>query len=137
MASLALAIQDAIADALIGIETTDDAGATIVVPVHGDVPDDAAFPYVEIGQQSKVPIDDYDETLDLHVIYLSVWSRYRGKAQVLTVLAAMEQRLHDRQLLLASGSCVSCRVSNQVANREPDNVTYQGAMTVQVIAVAG
>jgi Protein of unknown function (DUF3168) len=152
MASIALEIQKAIVDLLAGltVESAQTGGVpnsdgstfsdgsiyepTDPVPVYDHAPENASYPFVALSSQNETPLDTLDAFYAQHTIYLSVWSSYRGQAQVLTIMSSIHDRLHMASLTLATGDSLLCRVTSQIASREPDGITYQGAMIITVIA---
>ncbi len=138
MADLELAVQKAVIGALAGMTAPGIvAGSTANVPVYDHQPENAAFPFVAISGQVTAADDAYDATMEQHTIYLAVWSMYRGQRQVASILREMRTRLHRAVLTLEIGEFVMCRVTAQTINPEPDDISYQGSMTVVVTASEG
>lgn len=134
MADITLAIQKAIIGKLAGITAPGAQGGMATVPIYDHQPENAAFPFVVISGQGVAPDDAYDALYSQHTIYLSIWSLYRGQRQALAIMSAIFDRLHNADLTLEAGESLLCRVTSQLTNREPDDITYQGAMTITVIA---
>ena len=110
------------------------AGTDVPVPVWDHQPENTSIPFVTLGGHARVAIDTLDAELGRHAVYLAVWSQYRGQRQVLAIMSEIRERLHNVMLSLESGECLLCRVTSQLSNPEPDDITYQGAMTITVIA---
>lgn len=136
MADLPWAIQKSILVALAGITAPGRQGGSDDCPVYDHQPENAAFPFVVIASQTAVPDDTLDAEMSVHTVYLSIWSLYRGQRQVLAIMSEIHDRLHNASLALEVGESVLCRVTSRLTTREPDDITYQGAMTIQVIAAA-
>lgn len=134
MADIALAIQKAVIAKLAGITAPGAQGGTSDVPVYDHQPENAPFPFIVVSGQGVAPLDTLDSLYSQHTIYLSVWSLYRGQRQALAIMGVIFERLHDTALALEEGESLLCRVTSQLMNREPDDITYQGAMTITVIA---
>lgn len=135
MADLSLELQKAIVSALQGMTAPSKSGAgTIAVGVHDDMPQDAPLPCVSLSGQAVADDDTLDGEQTRHTIYLTVWSDYRGQRQVLHIMGEIKARLHNAHLDLDDGEAISCRVPNRVSTPEPDGITYQGAVTVEIIA---
>lgn len=81
-----------------------DAGLTGVIAqrVYDEVPGDAAFPYVTVGDVVEVPDDAHDRQGLTATLTLHIWSRYRGYAEALMILGHLD-RLFDRQPLAVDG----------------------------------
>lgn len=130
----ALAVQKAILGALASLTApASDGGAAVAVPVYDHTPEGAAFPHVSLDGHQTTPADDLASRMDRHTVYLTVWSLYRGKRQVLAICAAVHAALHEAALVLESGALVSCRVQSVLVRRDADEQTYQGSMTVAVV----
>ena len=70
----------------------------MITGVHDHVPQDAAFPYVTMGESTArdwgaAGVTGVEATLTLHV-----WSRSRGRKQVKQVMAEIHRILHDADL---------------------------------------
>lgn len=102
-------------------------------PVHDGVPDDSPFPYVTIDSSIADEADFLASRKDQRFLYLSVWSQYRGQKEVHEIMSAIDALLHNQPLPLTTGHVVSMQVKRKQTNREPDGVTYQGAVTLRVI----
>lgn len=134
MADPAHAIQKAIVAALAGITVVGDGGATVAVPVYDHPPQDAALPYIGLAGKAVASADTYDSELQIVSVYLAVWSNYRGQRHVDQIQGAIHARLHRARLVLEAGHAISCRVAARTLTEEPDGLTYQGAMTITVVA---
>ncbi|MEL6375052.1 MAG: DUF3168 domain-containing protein [Pseudomonadota bacterium] len=135
MADLTWAVQKAVHGALAGITAPGrEEGAPVACPTYDHQPENAPFPFIVLSGQNVVPDDTLDADGSIHTLYLSIWSQYRGQRQVLAIMASIADRLHNARLLLDVGCALSCRVRNRLTSREPDDITYQGAMTIQIIA---
>ncbi len=134
MADLLTPIQNAILAALAGMTAPAKTGGTVAVGCYSDRPRDAAMPFVAIDGTSMTPDDVMDADILRTSTVVSVWSEYPGHAQVNAILGAMRDRLHNATLALASGQSISCRVTALLTQREQDNVSYHGTMTIEVIA---
>lgn len=103
------------------------------VPVYDAVPMRTAYPYVTIDSEiilNATPVSG--RTRANRLIYLSVWSNYPGQAEVKRIMASISAALDRHQLALASGRAFGLSVESMRTNREPDGVTYQGAIALRV-----
>lgn len=108
----------------------------VSVPVWDAVPHASDYPYVCID--SMMSVDDPYLTLPVttRYVYLSVWSRNHGQAEVLEILGQISQ-INETPLDLASGYVVSVRVERTQTVRDADNLTYQGQCTLRIITQHG
>ncbi|MEM1142728.1 MAG: DUF3168 domain-containing protein [Pseudomonadota bacterium] len=97
------------------------------------VPQDANYPYVTLDSM----ISSEEEYLTLRAqtrfVYLGVWSRKNGQAEIMQIMADIDSALHEQPLTLSTGHAVSVRVERTRTVREPDNLTYQGQVTLRIV----
>ncbi|WP_127078361.1 DUF3168 domain-containing protein [Rhodomicrobium lacus] len=115
-----------------------DALTTALAPVavYDDAPQDVPFPFVEFQAHQTLPhapgaplSGDFAQ----HTVWLGVWSSYRGKKEVLGIIASIREALHDKPLTLAAGAAVLCQITAEETRRDADGVTQMGAVTVRVL----
>lgn len=104
------------------------------VPVFDHEPINREPPFVGFSGKVIAQNDTFDAELQTVSLYLSVWSNYRGQRQVDAIQAAIHSRLHRARLELEEGHAIMCRVAGRTVSLEPDGLTYQGAMTIEVMA---
>lgn len=107
--------------------------AALSVPVYDAVPMDTPYPYVTIDNEiatNDTPISGRKRASRL--LYLSVWSDYRGQAEVKRINAEIESALDRHPLILSAGRAFGVTVERMSTNREPDGITYQGSVTVRI-----
>lgn len=107
--------------------------AELSCPVYDGAPLDAPKPYVSIDSEVVANSDFLASRRDTRLFYLSVWSAKQGQAEVKQVMAEVDAALHERPMSLETGRVISVRVDRKQSNREPDGVTYQGAVTLRII----
>lgn len=108
--------------------------AELSVPVYDAVPMDTPYPYVIIDSElmrNASPLNGRKRASRL--IYLSVWSDYRGQAEVKRLNAEIEAALDARPLVLTDGRAFGVRVERMGTNRDADGLTYQGSVTVRLM----
>jgi hypothetical protein len=106
---------------------------TGVATVYDAVPQGATYPYVVIDSQEIVPFDPFNSRRDERFVYLSVWSQYRGQKEVLNILSLIDSALHRKKLPIDEGRIAMVYVTDKRTMREPDNLTFQGAIKVRLI----
>lgn len=138
MADVALALQKAIAAALAGmaVPSAVTGKSNVTISMVDSAPDNAPWPHVVLERHEVEPQDAFEATESQHTIDLEVWSQYRGSRQVQAILTQMRDRLHNTTPALEAGQCMSLRVTHEFTAREPDAVTYKGAMTLTAITAA-
>lgn len=107
--------------------------------VYDDVPENAAFPHVEIGERQIIPDDTnvgaHGEASDDGVsdfIDLHIWSRYRGDKEVLEIFNTIHTRLHGVSLLVAGRAGALSWVRNFRSFNDPDGQTRHGVVSVEI-----
>lgn len=127
------AVQKAIYQALNNVITINGSPG-VQVRVYDRVPTDAAYPYVTIDSQFVAPADFLNSRKDERFVYLNIWSQYKGQKEVLEIYGEIERLLHQKRLPLDTGTMVRAYVRTANTQREPDNETFMGRVTVRVIA---
>jgi hypothetical protein len=125
MSDPGLALQKALFDKL---------SSGLTVPVFDAVPDKTPYPYVTLDYEvadNTTPISG--KKRENRLFYLSVWSDYKGQAEVKRINSEIAAALDEVPLPLSTGTAVSVRVLRTSTNREPDGVTYMGSVTLRII----
>ncbi|KGK24793.1 DUF3168 domain-containing protein [Pseudomonas plecoglossicida] len=107
--------------------------AEVSCPVFDGAPMDQPMPYVSLDSEVSIPSDILSKRRDTRLIYLSVWSRFRGQEEVKRIMAEIDAAVHQRPLPLETGRVISIRVDRKQALRENDGETYQGSVTLRVL----
>jgi hypothetical protein len=108
-------------------------GSAPVVPVYDFVPQGTEYPYVTIDYQDDSNADFLSARKTGKIMYLSVWSDYRGQKEVLEIMSRIDTALHQKELVLSSGRIAQMRILSKRTNREPDGLTYMGQVRLQVL----
>ena len=109
--------------------------AEVSVPIYDSVPMDTPYPYVTIDSEQATNTSVISGRKRANrIVYLSVWSNYRGQAEVKRINAEIEAALDERPLTLSDGRAVSVRVERMGTNRDADGETYQGSVTLRIIS---
>lgn len=125
MSDTGLALQKALFEKL---------SASLTVPVFDDVPEGTPCPYVTLDYEvadNATPISG--KKRETRLFYLSVWSDYKGQAEVKRINGEIAAALDEVPLPLRTGTAVSVRVIRTGTTREPDGVTYMGSVTLRII----
>lgn len=100
--------------------------------VYDGVPQNAAYPYVVIDSGQSGNEDFTNGRMERRFIYLSVWSRSPGQAEVMGIIEEIDG-IHNTALALDTGDAGSIRVERKHTTREPDNLTFVGHVTLRII----
>lgn len=107
--------------------------ASLSTTVYDDVPQNAAFPYVVIGDDTSIPLDDdcgsgFESTITLHV-----WSIYKGRKQVKDIMGAIYAALHRQDLTITGGYLITMNFDYQDSFLDPDGVTRHGVIRFRLL----
>lgn len=80
--------------------------AALSVPVYDDVPQDATFPYVTIGEDTVADRGTKAEAGQEFTVTVHAWSRQRGRKEAKEILGQIYAALHE-QALTVTGFGVS------------------------------
>jgi hypothetical protein len=125
MSDPGLALQKALFDKL---------SASLTVPVFDAVPAKTPYPYVTLDYEvadNTTPVSG--KKRENRLFYLSVWSSYKGQAEVKRINGEIADAVDEVPLPLSTGTAVSVRVIRTETTREPDGVTYMGSVTLRII----
>jgi len=117
------ALKTAIYNALSGISA----------PVYDHVPQGGAFPYVVIDYMDAANAEFLNNRKEQILVYLSVYSTYRGQTEVFDIMSEIDTIMHNNRLSLSSGRLASMRVLAKDTNREPDGITYMGRVRLSAL----
>lgn len=107
--------------------------AVLACDVWDAVPQGSPYPYVTIDSSIAAPVGFLTLPADTRFVYLGVWSRVMGQAEVIRIMADIRDGLHEQPLLMGTGEVVSVRVERTRTVRESDNLTYMGQVTLRII----
>lgn len=103
----------------------------VTASVYDAVPQDASYPYIVLDGDQVINSDFTNERMDLRYVYISIWSRAYGSAEVKTIIGEIDA-INETPLTLDSGELVSVRVERTHTNREPDTLTFMGHVTLRI-----
>ncbi|OUM34750.1 hypothetical protein B8W72_09815 [Pseudomonas putida] len=107
--------------------------AEVSCPVFDGAPMNQAMPYVSLDSEVSVSSDILNKRRDTRLIYLSVWSSFKGQEEVKRIMAEVDAAVHQRPLPIETGRVISIRVDRKHAQRDADGETYQGSVTLRVL----
>lgn len=131
MPTAATALRAAIHDALVA-----DGALTAVLGgprVYDEVPGDAVFPYVTLGDDRIADASTGTEPGEEHQLTLHGWSRQGGHREAHEIAGALLQALDDAPLSLAGYDLVNLRFAVADIRREADGRTYHALVRFQAV----
>lgn len=108
---------------------------TLMGMVQGvyDQPDqNAAFPYITIGEDTNVPDDLLVATGSQNTQTVHTWSRSAGMSQAKQIMDRVHGVLHNKVLSVATTQAVECRMEFAETFRDADGITRHGVQRVRV-----
>ena len=132
MALHSFALQQAIFTALDGA-TINDADGNAITGVFDDVPENTAYPYVVIGEETATNIDTKDKDAHEHTLTIHVWSQYRGRKKIKNIMSSVYTTLHNASITVSGASLVNIRHEFENTLTEADGITRHGVMRFRVV----
>ena len=122
MSDHSLALQKTVFDTLDGDSTLQ----SLVTDVFDFVPENTAFPYVKIGEETAV--DNGTKTLqgNEHTLVIHTFSRYRGSKETKEIMSRIYALLHESSLTITGASLVNLRFEFSDIIKENDGLTTHG-----------
>ena len=105
-----------------------------ITGVFDDVPENTAYPYVVIGEETSInaatkTLDAHEHTLTIHV-----WSQYRGGMRdVKVIMQQIFTALHNSDITVSGASLVNIRHEFEQVLLEQDGITRHGIMRFRVV----
>jgi hypothetical protein len=96
-------------------------------------PEDPIFPYLTYGPMRSEDIGGDEAPLSAHLMTLHLWSRYSGRAQVMSLLEAVILSLESGKLSLSGMNLVKAQVKYTDIFRAPDGLTLHGLIRFSLI----
>ena len=129
MSEHSLALQKTIFDAL----DTDSTLQSKVTDVNDFVPENTAFPYVKLGEDTA--IDNGTKTLqgNEHTLVVHTFSRYRGSKEIKDIMARIYTVLHESSLTVSGASLENLRFEFSDVLKENDGLTTHGLQRFRAI----
>lgn len=107
--------------------------ANISYDVYDDVPQDATFPYVAIGEDSIVFNDTDNRRGAVATITIHTWSRQSGRKETKTMQGAIYDALHLADLTYSGYQFVVITEQTAASFVDSDGETRHGVQTYQLI----
>ena len=106
---------------------------TLNCGVFDDVPQNATYPYIAIGEETVIDystkdIDGNESTLNIHV-----WSQYKGSKETKQIMDKIHDLLHNSNLTVVGHNLINLRFEYSDIMRDPDGITRHGVMRFRAI----
>lgn len=129
MSDHSLELQKSIFNRLDGDSTLQN----LVTDVYDFVPENTAFPYVKVGEETS--LDNGTKTLqgNEHTLVIHTFSRYRGSKEVKEIMSRIYALLHESSLSVTGASLVNLRFEFSDVIKENDGFTSHGLQRFRAI----
>ena len=94
--------------------------------LYDHLPDTPIFPYLTYGPMRSQDISGDEAELQTHILTLHVWSRYGGRAEVITITRAISKAVSERDFDLGDIHLVRKHILYSDIMRAPDGRTLHG-----------
>ena len=101
--------------------------------VYDDVPEDAEFPYIVVGDGSSIPFDTKDTNGSEASVVVHSWSRFDGREEVKQIMGEIYDLLHEAEFGVQGHDTILCLVEFQETFLEPDGRTRHGIQRFNLI----
>ena len=101
--------------------------------IYDDVPQSTTFPYVTLGEIETRDWDTQTSSGHEHIVTLHGWSKYKGRKQIQTIIAAIDEALDDQNLTLQDHRLVNLHVVFWSAMRDLDGRAYHGIVRLRAV----
>lgn len=101
--------------------------------IHDHAPADVAFPYISFGRTSVYDWSTATETGHEHIFTVHVWSKGRGRKQVLELMELAKGLLHDAALELEGHRLVNLQLQFAHARYEDGPDVYHGWLRMRAV----
>lgn len=101
--------------------------------IYDEPPPDAVFPYVTLGRVETRSAEASASAALEHAVTLHVWSRYGGRAEALSIIAALRTALHNAALTLDGFKLVLLLAQFADVFRSGDGRTTHGVLRLKAI----
>ena len=123
------------------IKTRLEAFAALTALGVGDILDhatqDAAFPYVVIGDDTSNPMDTHGTVGSDNTVTIHTWSRYRGRKETKEIQREIYNALHRHALVVSGVDTVDCQWEFGESFLDEDGLTRHGVQRFRVLLDEG
>ena len=101
--------------------------------VYDDVPADASFPYLTLGDAAARDWSTGTSAGSEHAVTIEAWSRSAGRTEIKQMLASVEAALTGTPLTVAGYRPVLLRAESASTQIERDGITYRGTLRLRLL----
>lgn len=102
------------------------------VPIFTRAPTNQAYPYMVLGHMVIDQSDLFKTRISKFDATVTVFSDYRGPKEVLDIMSAVFELVHETKLSLATGDAAICIVTRRVTALDQDGLTETGNIEISL-----
>jgi hypothetical protein len=107
--------------------------STISAPTYSAVAQGTPYPYVTVDRMVAARIPFLESRKQERFVFLTVWSETKGHEEVLRIMGEIDAALHGVSFTLDTGRMISIQVEDLSTDRDADDVTFRGTVTLRVL----
>ena len=130
MSDHSLQLQKTIFDRLSG---DSNLTSTLGAAVYDFVPDNSAFPYVKLGEETAVDVGTKTLQGNEHTLVIHSFSRYRGSKEIKNIMSRIYALLHESSLSVSGAELVNLRFEFSDVIKENDGRTTHGLQRFRAV----
>lgn len=101
--------------------------------IYDNVPDDAGFPYLTLGEAQVEAWGAGDAQGAEHKLAFNTYTRGGGRSDAKAIMGAVNAALHDAELTLDGHRLVNLRFASAETRREADGATWRGTIRFRAV----
>lgn len=101
--------------------------------IFDSVPDNQAYPYVEIGDDTAIDNSTCEKPGQELTITIHSWSRTRGRKEVKGIMRGVYDVLHYGSFTMPGNVCILSIFDFEQILADPDGVTFHGVQRFRVL----
>lgn len=113
--------------------TTINNSDTISAEVYDDVPENAEYPYIVIGDDTTSDNGTKDLGGMTATVTMHIWSQYRGRKEVKQIMERLHVLLHNQDISVEGADLINCRQEFTSTVLDADGITRHGIMRFRVV----
>ena len=112
-----------------------NAGMTALIGdrMWDDTPQDETFPYGNFGDHTALPFDTKTDEGEELSLYLHFWSRYPGRKEILDIMKASYDLLHNGSLIVVGLQVILIQRDYEEDRLDPDGKTWHGVQRFRIL----
>lgn len=107
--------------------------STLSCGVYDDVPSNASYPYIALGEETGVDYSVKDIQGGDSTINIEIWSQYKGSKETKQIMDKIHDLLHNSNLTVTGHNLINLRFEFSDIMRDPDGITRHGVMRFRAI----